>query len=63
MLETGDMVLTRVYEEDGVEMVEAVTIVFEDGKAVKEEVERFTLLDFNAAIMDKQDKASGKGIE
>ena len=58
MLETGDIILTRLYEEDDIEMVESVTIIFEDGVPIREEVERFTLKEFNETIMEKADGAT-----
>ena len=58
MLKTGDIILTRLYEEDDVEMVESVTIIFEDGVPIREEVERFTLLEFNATLLEKVDETS-----
>lgn len=53
-LTTGDMVLSRIYEENDVEMVEVVTIVFKKGKPVGEEVSHFTLEEFNSAMLEKQ---------
>ena len=58
MLKTGDIILTRLYEEDDIEMVESVTIIFEDGIPIREEVERFTLREFNETLLEKVDEAS-----
>lgn len=58
MLKTGDIILTRLYEEDNIEMVESVTIVFEDGIPIREEVERFTLRKFNETLLEKVNETS-----
>ncbi len=58
MLKTGDIILTRLYEEDDIEMVESVTIIFEDGIPIKEEVERFTLREFNETLLEKVNETS-----
>lgn len=55
MLKTGDIILTRPYTEDGIDMIESVTIVFKDGKAIDEEVERFTLKEFNDVITESRE--------
>lgn len=53
-LKTGDMVLSRIYQENDIDMVEVVTIVFKRGKPVGEEVNHFTLEQFNSAMLEKQ---------
>ena len=55
MLKTGDIILTRPYTEDGIDMIESVTIVFKDGKSIDEEVERFTLKEFNDVITESRE--------
>lgn len=53
-LKTGDIVMSRIYNKDGVDMVEVITIVFKKGQLIDEEVNHLTLKEFNSAMVEKQ---------
>lgn len=53
---TGDIVMSRIYNEDGVDMVEVITIIFKKGQPINEEVNHLTLKEFNSAMVGKQNE-------